>query len=370
MSSLLTASPQALNAAQFLRLVAAASRAPSGDNKQPWAFRHTETGIDVLHRRRLALPSDVHDLFSWLSLGAVIENIVLAAGHDGLAADVDYCARPFGENNGDELVANIRLSSDRTAVMDDLALSIDHRCTNRRPYDPQPLDARTLDRIGDSIHHDVPPVQWLTCAAEKQQLARLVVAADRVRFESRPFHDEFHAVLRYTPREAEATRDGLDIRTFEAPPGASLIFRCLAPWRRMQFANRLGMSRILAAASHKLVLRSGAIGLLCAPADNDTAFLQTGRSLQRLWLAATREGLAFQPLGALPLFLLRLQLLGEQSFPPAQLRAMRALQAPFAQLFPTAKGVPVLLFRIGRAPAPSARSLRYRPGALIAGNSQ
>jgi len=368
MTALLAPAPPSLSVAQFVRLVAAAARAPSGDNNQPWAFRRTEAGIDVLHRRRLALPSDVHDLFSWLSLGAAIENIVLAAGHDGLAADVEYAARPFDETSGDELVASIRLSSDRPAETSDLVQLIDHRCTNRRPYAAQPLDSRILDRIGDSRHHDTPPVRWLTRAAEKQQLSRLVVAGDRVRFESRAFHEEFHAVLRYTPHEAEATRDGLDIRTFEAPPGTSLIFRCLAPWRRMEFANRLGMSRIMAGASRKLVLRSGAIGLLCAEADNDTAFLQTGRSLQRIWLAASREGLAFQPMGALPLFLLRLQLLGDRSFPPPQLRAMRAVQAPFAQLFPTANGLPVLLFRIGRAPGPSARSLRYRPGALIAGN--
>lgn len=354
-----------LSEPQFLRLVDAASRAPSGDNNQPWGFRRTHAGVDVLHHRERALPSDVHDLFSWLSVGAAIENLLLAGGREGLAADVDYCRRPFPQVNSAEQVAHVRFADDAPPYPDDLAAYIDHRCTNRKPYGPSPPDAAVLARIADAAGRLARPVEWRTDLVHKQQLARLVVAADRVRFESRTFHEEFHSVLRYAPAEAEAARDGLDIRTFEAPAAAAHIFRWLKPWNRMRLANRFGVSRAMAATSRKLIVHSGAIGLLTATGDGDAAFLDAGRALQRVWLAATREQLALQPLGALPLFLHRLSVLGRDAFPDAQRRAVAALQRPFSQLFPADNGVPVLLFRIGRAPAPSARSLRFEPGALI-----
>jgi hypothetical protein len=76
-----------------------------------------------------------------------------------------------------------------------------------------------------------------------------------------------------------------------------------------------------------------------------------------MWLTATARGLAIQPLTALPYLVARLERGGGKGLSPAQQDQLRALAARYRVLFP-ARGAEVLLFRIGRADPPSARSLR------------
>ena len=79
MTAVLKSPLRGITESQFLRFCTAASCAPSPDNNQPWAFCRQAESIDVWHCRSRALPSDARDMFSWISLGAAIENIVLAA---------------------------------------------------------------------------------------------------------------------------------------------------------------------------------------------------------------------------------------------------------------------------------------------------
>ena len=76
------------------RLIEAAGKAPSPDNNQPWAFGRLDNAIQVFHRRERALPSDVRDMFSWIAIGAAIENLALAASANALATDDQQEATP------------------------------------------------------------------------------------------------------------------------------------------------------------------------------------------------------------------------------------------------------------------------------------
>lgn len=68
------------SASFFQRLVRAGSLAPSGDNLQPWSFTTENNSLLVGHDpdRDHAL-FNVRDLASYIALGAVLENIAIAA---------------------------------------------------------------------------------------------------------------------------------------------------------------------------------------------------------------------------------------------------------------------------------------------------
>lgn len=350
------------------RCVDAARLAPSPDNNQPWAFRVREDAIDVLHVRRRAIRSDVRDLFSWLAVGAAIENLALAASAKGFAAEVHFRQRPFDQVEQDELVATATLveGGDR----DPLADHIERRTTNRRPYRRTEVSSDQRRRLTEAVRNEPEcSVSWVTGRKPIAAMGKLVATADRLRFETRSFHEELFEVLRFDPKEVERARDGLDVRTLEMPGMLMPALRMLGNWSLMSTLNRIGGSRALAGLSAKQVTASGALAMLWTLDDSDAGYLRAGRAMQRLWLAATAEGLAIQPLGSVPLFLLRLREAPDTLSPPHR-AALEQLQGAVTEQFPDAgPATPVMLFRLGEAPAPSARSVRYDLDAIVTGEA-
>lgn len=344
-------------AERFDELVEAAGKAPSPDNNQPWAFRLRGDVVEVFHCRKRAVESDVVDMFSWLALGAAIENLVLQASSYSLTGTVRYESRPFEIRDGFERIAMVQLTGG--GATDPLQAFISERTTNRRPYERQDLNGMHRATAERALAGSMSELFWLEEPAQIRELGRLVAICDRVRFEHQPFHDELHRVLRFGDAEAKACGDGLELKTLEMPSIAGPFIRWLRPWRRMRFMNRIGLSRLFAGMSRSQVNASGALGLLVARDRSDVAYLESGRSLQRIWLAMTGAGLAMQPLGSIPLFLTKLQLQGNSAFLARHAERLSHVVPSFYSLFPDATGKPlVMLFRVGRAQPPSARALR------------
>ncbi|MEW4527115.1 hypothetical protein [Maioricimonas sp. JC845] len=353
-----------LTTGQWRSLIEAAGQAPSPDNNQPWAFRIRGDAVDVLHCRSRAIASDVDDLFSWIAVGAAIENLCVAATALGLTGNVEYMARPFGESEAGEHVATVRLS--RGSQPDPLAEVISQRVTNRRFYSRQPLAEHELAPMNSAVEGRNVRLDWLTDRAQRRRLSDVVAAVDRIRFEYQPFHEEFHSVLRHGRDEEERTRDGLELKTLELPPFGATLMRWVAPWRRMQLLNRFGMSRVFAGTSSKQVVCSGAVGLVSTTDVSDRGFFEAGRAFERVWLAATASGLAFQPMGGIPLFLHKLSSKGRAAFLSEHASVLENLLPEWRELYPAASdGTGVMLFRIGRSQAPSARSIRRHVEDII-----
>ncbi|MEY3011605.1 MAG: hypothetical protein RIT45_340 [Pseudomonadota bacterium] len=86
-----------------------------------------------------------------------------------------------------------------------------------------------------------------------------------------------------------------------------------------------------------------------------------GAGLLRAWLAATARGLAVHPWGS-ALFLAALADAPERAVLPAWLaEAVDRLARDVGAALPAEVGLPFMLLRLGRAPAPSERSARIRP---------
>ena len=64
----------------FNELIKSASLAPSADNMQPWEFRRNGDSVEVFAATKRMLPTDVSGMFTWVSIGAAIQNIVVTLG--------------------------------------------------------------------------------------------------------------------------------------------------------------------------------------------------------------------------------------------------------------------------------------------------
>ncbi|MBN2021381.1 MAG: nitroreductase family protein [Pirellulales bacterium] len=335
-------------------LVEAAVLAPTPDNNQPWRFVSRSDRLDVHLDTSRALPSDVNHMFDLVGLGAAIENISIAAR--GLGHETRVSVAP----GTDDAAPIARLTFSPGGMPDPLAGHLASRATCRRMYSARPIDPAAIQRLTDAAGAlaDVH-VNWIADRPRIRATAGILAASDRIRFEYEPFHNELFRQIRYSAEEAERTRDGLDLRTLDLPPGAGPLLRVLRDWRRMRLIHRLGLGRLLTLPSAVSVLRSGAIAVLSVAKPDTASFLAAGRAVQRLWLAADAEPLAVQPLGSLSIFFAHVQQYEGRKLNPAHRARIDRLIERFSQLVPETSGRTVtLLLRVGYSAPSRYRSLR------------
>jgi len=340
-------------------LVRAAVLAPSPDNNQPWRFVSQEDRLLVYLDPSRALPSDVHAMFDLTGLGAAVENACLAARELGHQPHVEYAAeRGDAVECGSKPAAAITCHP--SGRPDPLFSYLDQRSTCRKLYSTRPVSQGTLRRIAEeaSMFPEVR-LDWVTDRRRIRSFGRLLAASDRIRFEYEPFHNELFRQLRFTVEEAERTRDGLDLRTLELPPGAGAVLKTLRPWKRMRWVHSLGLGGLLTLPSTLSVWKSGAIGLISVPQPTASSFLRGGQALQRIWLQAAAEGLALHPLGSLPIFLAHWEQLQGKRLAPRHQGKVQRLAERLRQLLPeTRQGTLQIMFRLGYAAPPKHRSMR------------
>ena len=346
----MTLAREALN-----RILEAGSLAPSGDNLQPW---RVETAGDLV---RVSIdPERDRSLYNYrfrpslIALGACIENMSIAATAVGAAARVELQV----DANPDLRSARIGFEPSNGGP-DPLVEWIPRRGTNRRPYRRTPVqqDALAALRAVAAAAHGAE-LRFIQDRAAMRRLAAAASLNDRLLFEVRRLHDGVFQTIRWTPEEAERTRDGLFIRTLELGP-AQLSFRMARSWTFVRAMRPFGMSRMAPLHSRQTFVRSGAFGFLQMTSLSPEAFVVGGRILERLWLATASLGLCFQPMAGMLYLLWYLRSPEAAVFTGSQRSLLERAEAVFTPLLGLDDGrAAILLFRIGYGPPPSATSLR------------
>jgi len=349
-----------LDVQQVRALVTYATLAPSGGNCQPWRFSWDGKRLRLLHdvvRSRSFL--DYRDLASWLAFGAATENIALVAAGMGFEVAVDLAPDP----RDDAAVCDLRFAPRRAAASAEtvaLAAAIAHRVTNRKlsPRAPLSADARAAllcvaADVPDAALHLVDDPERLA------ELGELLGRGDRLRFVSRTMHREMMDEIRWTADDVRRTRDGLDVTTLELTATDLAGLRVMSSWPAMELVGRLGGGRALEKPARKAIASASAVGLVSVHGRTREAYFAGGRAMQRVWLQATALGLAFQPMAPLTYLFARLELGGGEGLSAGEIAALRDLRGRFAAVLPDAahRGEP-MLFRLSRAPPPTARALR------------
>jgi nitroreductase len=348
-----------------------ATMAPSPDNNQPWRMVLQGSGLVFFLEPQRALPSDVHGMFDLMAVGAAMENACLAAERLGLDWRLEVAlGERAGRPQSHEPIGRLTWTEPapggaktEAAEAEGLGAWIEQRQTSRQLYRPKALDISRLQRLSDAARPlaDVE-LHWVVSRRAIRTMACLVAASDRLRLEQRQFHAELFRQLRWTAEEAERTGDGLDLRLLGLPPGGRLVLRAIRRWWLLSIANRLGASALLAAPAALSVLFSGAIGLLSVGQATSRAFLDAGRALQRVWLAATADGLRLQPLGSLPIFLAHVQQLGGAQLSRRQVARCQRIECKLQTVVPDLAGrTLVMALRIGEAEILSQLRSQRRP---------
>jgi hypothetical protein len=346
-------------------ILAAGLLAPSAENKHDLRFAVERGQVGLVPTGRAAWVAAPHrGMLALMSFGAVVENIALRSAQLGLELDLEL---HLHADAGAIAVLRWRERPAAAGAPDPLADALALRHTNRRFYGRDRVDASTLAALGRAAEAVAGGgVHWLDAPDERRRALRAIRLAETERFRRRALHEELFGAVRFEAGWKRTLPEWLAPATLEVELPARPMFSAMRHWGAMQMANRVGAHLMLGLrAGYLPCARAPHLGLLLAQGDDRaTAAFTAGRSFQRLWLAAAAAGLALQPMAAATA-LARQQAGGDWVSEPTQ----RELQRLLASLGPGAGARPQMLFRLGRARAPSAVSGRrplddYLDGAV------
>jgi hypothetical protein len=321
-------------------LLESAILAPSADNRHALRFHLDDQAVLVRHTLADADLRGYKRALFLMSLGAVAENLVVAAGRFGIGAT----ARLAPAAEASDLVLRVDLLPG-AADPDLLWQAIPLRHTNRKVwFRGSSLDTDERARIDGAVSR-FPQcgLRWFGALAERRPILRLMWSAEAERFRNPVLHAELFSAIRFDVGWHRGCEVGLPPGALGVEPPLRGLFSLLRRWPVMRFANRFGVHRVLGWRSAYLPSRLAPdLGVLVVKkADSDSLFA-AGRAFQRAWLTATRLGRVLQPLPAAALYAMDGAV--EQGI-PAGLHG-NLVGGWKAQL---GDAVPLMLFRMGRA---------------------
>ena len=342
-------------------LLEAACLAPSVDNCQPWRFVCSNDSVSIfLDRERADFFGDYGFAASFATIGAVIENMKIAASHLALVASV-VC---FPSDDVDH-VATV-MFSDATVTPDPLCHILPLRCTNRKKYLSASLSQEQRDALCQAAQISGAKLFLFEEHSTVKALFRLAAQVDSIIFDHPLLHANLYRWIRWSPQEKSKTRDGMPVGSLEIDAFQRLFFRVISSFGMLKFFNMFGVNRLIGLLNSSLLLKSSALGLIVMDGTSNVDYLNGGRCMERVWLTASSLGLAYQPFGGLPFLLTRMLRGGNEGFSDKQYSKLRGVFHKLQQHAPvTPDDGLVIFFRVGTAAEPTERSIR-RPLSEVA----
>jgi hypothetical protein len=258
----------------FRDVVAAAVRAPSLHNSQPWRFRNQSGAIEIHLDPARCLP--VADPTGWaarIACGAATLNARLALTAMGLAARVQLLPEP----SSPQVLARLTPTAawQTTPAEEALFAAIERRFSNREPFYPAPVPVHAQVQIAEAARAEGAWADILSGPACVEVISEIVRAADAVLAADDAYQEELH---NWT-RPDRDDRDGVP-----APAGGP--------------ARQTGDLLPRRAYGHRAAVPGGdfdpdpLVVVLGTAGDTPADQLRAGIALQRVLLTITDAGLA------------------------------------------------------------------------------
>lgn len=279
---------------QVAELVKGGCLAPTAGNLQPWQWIWSHNRLWLATEPGRQMNMDVDGRVAYLGLGAAIENVELLANTMQLTAMLN---RELVDLNK-QLVAVFEFSRRPDNVrVDPLVDCISARFTDRRIAERQPVEQAKLDALQSAV---LPLDAELVIFQKDEELdlvRELIAVGDRMRLLHPAGHKDFTSEIRWTPAAVAETRDGVDPATVELSPVEEASLAMLRDQSAIRLLREQGLGLGLEKLSRKAIDGASAVCCLRMKIDSPNDFLRAGRAMQRSWLEATRQNLAFHPVG-------------------------------------------------------------------------
>ncbi len=356
-------------------LVSAAIMAPTGGNCQPWKWMYTNKTLYLFHDRIRSLSLlDFDNLASYIGLGTATENLVLKAHQLNFEVSTENYF-PLKS----KLVASFAFYLEQKAphgtrlqahTCDGLAAFISTRGTNRTIGKRLDISKEVLRDITDAVQTvEGARLTLLSPGAEMDQAGEIIASIERMRLLHAEGHRNFVNEIRWSPEEAARTRDGVDLNTVDLTPSELAGFRMARHVEVIKHLNDWKGGKAFEKLARKSVGSASNLGLLTLPEHSAKNFYEGGRALQRAWLCASKNQVAFQPLSPSTFFFARLKYGNGVGLSPAMISELEELRKQFVSLFNLLpERGELFLFRLCIAEEMRVKALRRPLGDVLSIN--
>lgn len=276
-------------------IAAAAIRAPSASNAQPWQL---EIGPDVITIRLAPEHTSILDIgfrASAVALGAALFNAKVAAAAQQVLGMVTL----LEDIDGAPLRATLHLHEGGDPELAALYEPMLARETNRRLGTSRPIAAHTIELLHTIAEREGAQLYLVTQRDDIARVATILAAADRARYLTPRLHAEMVSELRWPGSPCPDT--GIDVLSLELDPGDLAVIDILKRPDVMAHLAQWNAGTALGADTRRRVLTSAALAVISVPGSTLPDFARGGSAVEAVWIAAQQCGLAVQPIS--PVFL-------------------------------------------------------------------
>ncbi|MBU6431320.1 MAG: hypothetical protein KGJ58_03475 [Patescibacteria group bacterium] len=338
--------------------------APSGENCQPWKFAMDGSNINIFN-----IPEADVSLYnfeqkgSYVAHGALIENIVIVALKYGYKVSVKL----FPIKEEPNLVATLTLDPTNPRELPSYQY-VAKRCTNRKEHAHRKLSADQKKQLIETARESgLGELKIIDDEESLNVLGKALAVNEQVIFENKRLHDFFYEHIIWN-EEDQGKAGGFYIKTLEFLPHQLKGVKLFKNWLILKILNKIGkVSRMIAKENSEKYANSGALAVVVARGNSRENFVNAGRVAEKVWLKATEFGLSIHPCTGVIYFMERINGGDIDVFSENHLEIIKSAYADIAQTFGVEGKTIPMLFRIGYADAPSARSLRMKPNILFDG---
>jgi molybdopterin/thiamine biosynthesis adenylyltransferase/nitroreductase len=340
------------------KLIAAAGKAPSGGNNQPWHWHYENASLHLFMNKNVSgAYLDPDYISTYTSLGASIQNLLLEAAVNELGVTWDFTPAHFPEH-----IALFRFKGKHAATEQekDLAARIGERHTNRKTGLEQEISIADLEQLKSITETDQLSLQWLTGAEDKSALGDISGAADLLRMFIPEAHEDFiKKEMRWNEEEIRATADGIGINTLDLSNNDQIGLRLMKDEKAVQFLKKINGGSAFKKLSLKQFQSSPAIGLITLPSSNPLNYLKGGMAVEKLWLEATALGYQIHPVNVPLIFFYKNNFQELNDLPEESRQQILILHQKFKHLFKITDNIAeIFLFRIFKAESSPQRTIR------------
>jgi len=252
-----------------------AIKAPSGHNSQPWKFKLEENSITIFPDYERIIPvadPDNQELF--ISLGCALENLIIAAGYFGYYTDIEMKMEvPFKES------IRVELSSGNNQNYDQLFKNIEIRQSTRSHYNKALIPPADIEKLNEAGNQDQVLFLLYTEPSHIEPIIEITKRATVLQLSKKEFINELTQWIRFNRKTAQKTGDGLYSGAIGSPS--------VPKWLGKLFLNLTSDPKREARKNVNLMKNSSGILLFIAKENSKEAWVNLGRSFQRVALTAT-----------------------------------------------------------------------------------
>ncbi|UCH72204.1 MAG: hypothetical protein JSW62_01275 [Thermoplasmatales archaeon] len=253
--------------------------APSTHNSQPWLFKISKSFCDIFNDPSVQIiEGDPNKNYLYLSIGCLIENIIIAADYFKLFKSIKYYTK-----KNDDLLARLyfqRQNKKKISYLNkDLVSAITNRFNARGLFQSKKISKDIIKNITKLNNFENIQISFIDKKTDIEKIAQLTAVGVDDIYKNNKFRSE---MSKWINNNLSSKKRGMPGYTLKMPLPLSIIFPLVIP--------HINLGKILSKLNYASVSSAPSIIIFSSKSNDQRSMIEVGRISQRtmLYLASKK----------------------------------------------------------------------------------